>query len=107
MAHPVPPRGGSRSLLLLVVSNIEWTGGQLDYAIVLNGLQRRKLEKRAKIDRRARALKGERTADKLVRVVQGGAITVGQDMMVGAAQLAEHQVVVLGVAGSSPVAHPF
>ncbi len=27
--------------------------------------------------------------------------------MVGVAQLVEHQVVVLGVAGSSPVAHPF
>jgi hypothetical protein len=26
--------------------------------------------------------------------------------MVGVAQLVEHQVVVLGVAGSSPVAHP-
>ena len=33
--------------------------------------------------------------------------SAGERLMVAVAQLAEHKVVVLGVAGSSPVSHPF
>jgi hypothetical protein len=33
-------------------------------------------------------------------------VASAQAAMVGVAQLVEHQVVVLGVAGSNPVAHP-